>query len=404
MVRIVIIGAGECGVRAALALREYGFEGSVDLVNGEGLMPYERPPLSKARESALTTKPIAGSNDLVAKSITFHSGITANQISRSNHVVTLSNGVVLPYDRLLLATGARPNRLMIKGLDNANAMYLRSFDDARAIHQSLAPGKRLTIIGGGFIGLELAALARQAGVLVTVLEAGPRLLGRAVPAKIASIIEARHRAETVDIQCGIKIESIDPSGTIAIADGRIFESDIIIAGVGSLPNTALAENAGLTIENGIAVDALLRTSDPMIFAAGDCCSFPHPLYGGARIRIESWRAAQEQGSHVARAMLGASEPYNAVPWFWSDQYDLTLQIAGLSGMATNTIRRDIGQHDFILFHLDDDGRLLAASGIGIGNGIARDIRLAEMLIAKRAHPDPTLLADPNTKLKALLAL
>jgi len=401
--RIVIIGAGECGVRAALSLREAGFEGSIDLLNGEAHMPYERPPLSKARDGELIPKPIAGSIDLSAKAVTLHSGITANHINRSEQCVTLSNGAVLSYDRLLLATGARPRRLAIKGVDVSNALYLRSFEDAQAIHQSLAPGKRLVIIGGGFIGLELAALATQAGVSVTVLEAGPRLLGRAVPAEIASVIEARHRAESVQIQCGMTIEAIDPSGTITLGDGSIIKSDVIVAGVGSVPNTNLAETAGLMVENGISVDETLRTSDPAIFAAGDCCSFPHPLYGGARIRIESWRAAQEQGHHVAGAMLGGTEPYQAVPWFWSDQYDLTLQMAGLSGMATTMIRRDVGEHDVILFHLDGEGRLLAASGIGIGNAIARDIRLAEMLIAKRAYPDPTLLADPLAKLKGLLS-
>ena len=377
MTRFVIIGAGECGVRAALALREQGFDGSIDLVHGEAVMPYERPPLSKPGESSLIAKPISGSHNLNVKSIQLHMGVAANKINRATQSVALSDGMVLPYDQLLIATGAQPRKLTLHGSDIPNIRYLRTFEDAQAIHQSLLLGKRLTIIGGGFIGLELAAFAARAGVLVTVLEAGPRLLGRAVPAEIASIIEARHRAERVDLRYGVSIVAIDQFGTITLGDGRM--------------------------DNGISVNETLRTSDPLIFAAGDCCSFPHALYGGMRIRIESWRAAQEQGDHVARSMLGSTEPYSAVPWFWSDQYDLTLQIAGLSGNATVTIRRTLGEHNFILFHLDTEGRLLAASGIGLGNSIARDIRLAEMLIAKRAHPDPSLLADPDAKLKALLS-
>ena len=403
MMRIVIIGAGECGVRAALALREQGFDGSIELVHGEAIMPYERPPLSKPGESSLIAKPISGSHNLNDKSIQLHMGVAANTINRAAQSVALSDGMVLPYDQLLIATGAQPRKLTLNGSDVPNARYMRTFEDAQAIHQSLLRGKRLTMIGGGFIGLEFAAFAARAGVLVTVLEAGPRLLGRAVPAEIASVIEARHRTEGVDVQCGVSIVAIDQFGTITLGDGRMFASDIIVAGVGSLPNTALAEEAGLSLDNGISVNETLRTSDPLIFAAGDCCSFPHALYGGMRIRIESWRAAQEQGDHVARSMLGSTEPYSAVPWFWSDQYDLTLQIAGLSGNATVTIRRTLGEHNFILFHLDTEGRLLAASGIGLGNSIARDIRLAEMLIAKRAHPDPSLLADPEAKLKALLS-
>ena len=174
-------------------------------------------------------------------------------------------------------------------------------------------------------------------------------------------------------------------------------------GIGAVPVTGLAEEAGLAIENGISVDRFLRTSDPDIYAAGDCCSFPLEIYGGRRVRLESWRNAQDQGTLAAKNMLGAEEPVSAVPWFWSDQHDLTLQIAGLADGADRHIRRDLGGGAFILFHLAPDGRLLAASGIGPGNAVARDIRLAEMLIAKRARPDPADLASPDVKLKALLA-
>ena len=187
-----------------------------------------------------------------------------------------------------------------------------------------------------------------------------------------------------------------------LADGTCIEADAIVAGVGAVPETGLAEAAGLAIENGIRVDERLATADPDIFAAGDCCSFPHPLYNGRRIRLEAWRNAQDQGTHAARSMLGATEPFAAVPWFWSDQHDLCLQIAGLPDEGVTTVTRD-DEGTTLRFHLDADGRLVAASGVGPIGKIAREIRLGEMLIARRAHPDAAKLADPGVKLKSLLA-
>ena len=191
--------------------------------------------------------------------------------------------------------------------------------------------------------------------------------------------------------------------TSRLSDGTDVIADLAVIGIGAVPVTGLAEAAGLAVENGISVDRFLRTSDPDIYAAGDCCSFPLEIYGGRRVRLESWRNAQDQGTLAAKNMLGAEEPVSAVPWFWSDQHDLTLQIAGLADGADRHIRRDLGDGAFILFHLAPDGRLLAASGIGPGNAVARDIRLAEMLIARQARPDPADLASPGVKLKALLA-
>jgi len=401
--RIVIIGAGECGVRASLALREQGFDGTIDLINGEQYEPYERPPLSKPSDEGLALKPITGSGDLVAKGIVHHLGLTATSIDRSARTVKFSSGSSMAYDRLLIATGARPRPLVLNGVTVAGLSYLRDFNDAKAIYSNLTTGRHIAIIGGGFIGLELAVQARLKGVSVTVLEVGPRLLGRAVPAEIASVIEQRHRRAGVDIVVNAKISGIDAKGVITLEGGRVLSTDFIVAGVGSLPNTELASSAGLHVENGIVVDGHLATSDPFIFAAGDCCSFPHPLYGDAHIRIESWRAALEQGEHAARAMLGADDVYRSVPWFWSDQYDLGLQIAGLAGAASNIVRRDLSEDAFILFHLAQDGRLLAASGIGVGNSIARDLRLAEMLIAKRAYPDASALSDSSISLKSILS-
>jgi 3-phenylpropionate/trans-cinnamate dioxygenase ferredoxin reductase subunit len=390
-------------VRASLALHEQGFDGTIDLINGERYEPYERPPLSKPSDEGLALKPIMGIGDLAAKGIVHHLGLTATSIDRSARTVNVSSGSTMAYDRLLIATGARPRPLVLNGAIVSGLSYLRDFNDAKAIYGNLTAGHDIAIIGGGFIGLELAVQARLRGVNVTVLEAGTRLLSRAVPVEISSVIERRHRREGADIVCGAKITNIDVAGVISLEDGRVLTNDFIVAGVGSLPNTELASSTGLLIDNGIVVNGRLATSDPFIFAAGDCCSFPHPLYSNKSIRIESWRAALEQGEHAARSMLGSEDVYQSVPWFWSDQYDLGLQIVGLAGAASATVRRDSGDDAFILFHVAQDGRLLAASGIGPGNSIARDIRLAEMMIAKQAHPDLGSLADPSITLKSILS-
>lgn len=404
---IVIVGAGECGARAAFALREEGFAGAITLVGAERHLPYERPPLSKdgMRENAPGMKEIADAGRFMAADIRLMPGTEVRSIDRAAKALSLGDGSMLAYETLLLATGARPRRLPLADASK-HCLYLRTHDDAEAIAARLKPDARIAVVGGGFIGLELAAAARTRGCAVTVLEALPRLLARAVPEAIATVITEAHRANGVDILCGSALRAIsdtDGGVEIALEDGAVIAADLAIIGIGAAPNAELAERAGLVIENGIRVDEHLRTNDPSIFAAGDCCSFPLAIYDGRRVRLEACRNAQEQGSLAAKNMLGGSEPHVAVPWFWSDQYDLTLQIAGLCDEGAGTVRRDLGDGAFLLFHLAGDGRLVAASGIGPGNAVARDIRLAEMLIARRASPAPEQLADPRTKLKSLLS-
>jgi 3-phenylpropionate/trans-cinnamate dioxygenase ferredoxin reductase subunit len=350
-------------------------------------------------------KAIASDELLAERSIRHVRSVRAAAIDRAAHVVQLSDGSSLSYDKLLLATGSVPRKLPMPGL-GGRCVYLRTFNDALAIRAHLSAGNRVAIIGGGFIGLELAAAARRLGATVTVIEAQPRILMRGVPAEIAEIIHKAHEAEGVAIRTGQGIAAIADDGKevgITLADGQTIVADLAVIGIGAVPVTALAAEAGLAVDNGIAVDEHLRTEDPDIFAAGDCCSFPLAVYGGRRVRLEAWRNAQEQGALAAKNMLGADEAHAAVPWFWSDQYGLTLQIAGLSDEGRSTVRRDLDDGAFILFHLAEDGRLVAASGIGPGNVVARDIRLAEMLIAKRASPAPEALGSQAVKLKSLLA-
>lgn len=405
---IVIIGAGEAGGRTALLLREKGFEGPVTLVGDEPHLPYERPPLSKEAltgENLPLPRSITSEEALAASDITFLPSSRAVSIDRAAKTVRLENGTELPYGKLLLATGAAPRRLpMAEG--SRHCVYLRTHDDALAIRGRLERGGHVAIIGGGFIGLEIAASARLRGCAVTVVEAQPRLLMRGVPAEIADVIQREHQSHGVCVLCDTGLRSIEDSGEIArviLSDGTKLRADLVVVGIGAVPNTALAEAAGLAVENGIAVDQHLRTSDPAIFAIGDCASFPAAGHDGRRIRLESWRNTHDHASVAAGNLLGGDAVIDAVPWFWSDQYGLGLQVAGLGDESRTTVRRDLGGGAFILFGLAADGRLVAASGIGPGNAVARDIRLAEMLITRRAYPDPALLASAETKLKALLA-
>ncbi|WP_047458550.1 NAD(P)/FAD-dependent oxidoreductase [Rhizobium rhizogenes] len=407
MPHFIIVGAGECGARAAFALREKGFDGDITLIGAEPVAPYERPPLSKeGLVHANEPKYVAALERYAEQRIDLRLGTDVIDIDPATKVVALTGGEKLSYDKLLLATGASARAFPGIAGTGERIRALRTHADARALRSALHPGQHITIIGGGFIGLELAATARKLGAKVTIIEGLPRILKRGVPDAIAEVITGRHRQEGVDIFCGetiVAVEEGTDSVVVHLENDKIVSADLVLIGIGAVPNVALAEKAGLVIDNGIAVNERLETSKADIFAAGDCCSFPLALYGRRRVRLESWRNAQEQGTLAAGNMLGEGNSISAVPWFWSDQYDLTLQIAGLADGATAMLRRDLSDGAFILFHLDDNGRLLAASGIGRGNAVARDIRLAEMLIAARAHPDPQALTASHVKLKSLLA-
>lgn len=401
---MVIVGAGEAGVRAAFALRERGYQGEVTLIGSEACLPYERPPLSKADGSVEVAKLIATEERFADARITFRPGIEISGIDPAAKELQVQNGGAIAYERLLLATGARPRQLPNLPL-GARVHVLRTHSQALTLRAWMKPGRHIAVLGGGFIGLELAAMARALGADVTLVEMQPRILMRGVPEKIALRLQERHVAEGVTLHCGQAVLDItaDEAGVdIRLADGTTVAADILIVGIGAQPNTELAERSGLRIENGIAVDSRLSTSATDIFAAGDCCSFPIPHYGDRRFRLESWRNAQDQGACAAANMIGEEEHFSAVPWFWSDQYNLTLQVAGLADGASRIVERAISDEAEILFHLDDEGRLLAASGIGPGGAVARDIRLAEMLIARGNRPDPAVLADPQGKLKSLL--
>jgi 3-phenylpropionate/trans-cinnamate dioxygenase ferredoxin reductase subunit len=399
---MVIVGAGKAAARAVVGLREHGWPGAITLIGEENIPPYDRPPLSKAQvleEAEPTPILLLDEETIHSLGATWRGGSAAVSIDREAKVVKLASGESIPYAKLLICTGAKPRKLNIPGA--GRAMLLRDFPDTLALRKVFTPGTAVAIVGGGFIGLELAATAAKKGCKVTVIEALPRILLRGVPAEIAEVIANRHKESGVEIVTGAKIASIEPD-TVVLADGRRIAATTLIAGIGAAPAIELGEQAGLAMDNGIAVDDHMRTSDPDIYAVGDCCSFPHPVFGGRRMRLEAWRSAQDQAAVAAENMAGGDKVFEAVPWFWSDQYEFNLQIAGLPSDGTKIVTRPLKDGAFVLCHLKDDGTLVGASGIGKGNAIARDIRLLEMLIGKRAKPTEEALANPDIQLKALL--
>jgi 3-phenylpropionate/trans-cinnamate dioxygenase ferredoxin reductase component len=399
---MVIVGGGMAAARACINLRANSYDGPITMVSEEALLPYDRPPLSKASiVDAAAYEPVLLLDEGIVASlkVDVRLGTTVTAINRAEKTISLSDGSKIPYAKLLLATGAKPRKLNCLG--GEYALTLRDHKEAVLLREKFLPGKNIVVIGGGFIGLELASSASKLGCNVTLIEAQPRILMRGVPEAIAKMVHDRHVAAGVTMLIGTGLTHLT-ADAVHLADGRAIKADTIIAGIGASPETSLAAKAGLTIDNGIACDTHMRTSDPDIYAAGDCASFINEKFAGRRIRLEAWRSAQEQAATAAENMTGGSKSNSTVPWFWSDQYDLSLQIAGMPDMGTTTVTRTPAPDALIQFHLTADGTLIGASGIGVGNAIGRDIKLAEMMIAKGMSPSPAILADATQPLKALL--
>ncbi len=403
--QIVIVGSGDCGTRAALGLRELGFDGKVVLVGEEHEEPYERPVLSKGllAGSDGELRRIATREALAEAGIEWISGTRAVRINSDFRTTTLVEGREIRYDRLLLCTGSRARQLPVPG--HQDVYTVRSAADAAQLRSSLVAGARVLVMGGGFIGLEVAASAVGRGCEVTVVEFAHKLMARVVPSPVARVLHDRHVTEGVDMRLGVSCVSVERmNGTLLtyLDDGSVAEADLVVAGVGAIPNTELAATAGLPISNGIAVDQHLRTADAVIYAAGDCCSVPHPLYGGSRIRLESWNNALAQAKVAAINLLDGSAGYDAVPSFWSDQYDLTLHVKGLHGAATRLVSRRRRDGNEVHFGIDDQGRVVCASCVATGNALGREMLLADRLIAQQATPPAPALSDPDTDLRSLL--
>ena len=317
MSALVVVGAGEAGLRAARATREEGFDGPITVFGQEAVLPYTRPPLSKRVLTAdQPYRALADADTLLAEGIDVVLDSPVESVNTATKSVTTADGQSHRYDSLIFATGARPRRLTTPGADTVGIHYLRTWNDAMQLKAVLQPSTRVAVIGAGFIGLELAASATHLGATVTVIEFLPRVLGRAVPETLAADVAERHREAGVSLRLGVVIERFSRTAdgvVISLAGGDTVVADVVIAGIGAEPEIGVAEAAGLAIDNGIAVDGFLRASAPEVYAIGDACSYPHPLYANRRVRLEAWRNANEQGGYVATSVMGtATETFDGV--------------------------------------------------------------------------------------------
>lgn len=394
--RVVIVGAGQAGAALAAKLRALGHSGPITMLGDEAAPPYQRPPLSKAYllgEMPAERLWLRPREFWDQHEVRLMLGRPALAIDRGARTVSL-NGESHGYDALVLATGSIPRRLPAAiGGDLAGVYTVRTLADVEAMRPEFAPGRRVVVVGGGYIGLEAAAVAAKLGLSVTVIEAAPRILQRVAATQTADYIRALHAGHGVTILESARLERLAGTGRVSaarLADGREIAADFVIVGVGVTPATALAEAAGLAIDNGIATDAMGRTSAPAIWAAGDCASFP---FKGRRIRLEAVSNAIDQGEAVAANLLGAGRPYEAKPWFWSDQFDLRLQIAGLNTGYDRVITRS-GAGTAVSFWYYADQTLLAVDAMSD----SRAYMVGKRLIDAGRSPSPELVAtaaDPR---------
>lgn len=398
MERIIAIGAGQAGASLVAKLRSAGFGGQITLIGAEPVPPYQRPPLSKAYllgEMALERLFLRPESFYAEQDIDLRLGQPVTAIDRTAKTVTLGEDV-LPYDALALTTGSVPRRLpAVIGGALPGVHVVRDLADVDAMAPEFQPGRRVVIVGGGYIGLEAAAVAAKKGLAVTVLEMAPRILQRVAAPETSDAIRALHQAHGVDIResTGLaRIIGTDGVDGVELSDGTVLPADFVIAGIGILPATTLAEQAGLALDNGIAVDAQGRSSDPHVWAAGDCASFP---WLGGRLRLESVQNAIDQAELVAENMLGAGKDYAPVPWFWSDQYDLKLQIAGLNTGYDRVVVRE-GANRSHWYYAGD--RFLAVDALSD----PRAYMVGKRLLEAGRSPAPEVVADLETDLKALL--
>jgi 3-phenylpropionate/trans-cinnamate dioxygenase ferredoxin reductase subunit len=400
--RVVIVGAGQAGAQVAVSLRQLGFAGEITLLGEEPHLPYQRPPLSKgylSGEMALERTHLRSESYYEKHRIDLRLGVRAARILRRERAVVCEDDRQLEYDALAICTGAAARPLPLPGVDLPGVFYLRTLADSDAIKAEIWPEAQAVIIGGGYIGLEVAASLRKLGAAVTVIEALERVMNRVVAPPVSAFFAAEHARQGVEVVTNAAVAALAGDGRIArvvSVDGRTFAADLVVIGIGAVPNDELARAAGLEVENGIVVDAFGRTGDPAIFAAGDVTNHPNMLFE-RRLRLESVHNAMEQAKAVARTIAGRPEAYADVPWFWSDQYDLKLQIAGVGDPEDELILRgDPASRAFSCLHLRG-GRLVAIDCINRG----ADFLAAKKLIAESRPIDRDQAADPEIRLGAL---
>jgi 3-phenylpropionate/trans-cinnamate dioxygenase ferredoxin reductase subunit len=397
---IVVVGGGLAGGRAVTALREEGHDGPITLVGAEPHVPYERPPLSKGYlqgKDPLESAFVHPAEWYSEHDVELRLGTRATALDRDARRVTLADGDALPYDRLLLATGAVPRPLAVPGAEQLQPRYLRTIEDSDALKAAFTPGARVVVVGAGWIGLEAAAAARGAGAEVVVLEYAELPLLRVLGPEMAQVFAELHRENGVDLRLGARIASAR-AGALVLEDGSEVEGDVFLAGVGVAPDVDVARAAGLAVDDGVVVDAALRTEDPAVFAAGDVASAYHPRYG-KHLRVEHWANALNQAPTAARAMLGKDAAYERLPYFFSDQYDLGMEYTGWvepGGYDRVVVRGDLAAREFVAFWTSA-GRVLAGMNVNVWDvtGPIGDLVRAD------APVDLDRLADPDVPLTDL---
>jgi 3-phenylpropionate/trans-cinnamate dioxygenase ferredoxin reductase subunit len=398
---ILVIGGGPAGTFAAIAAKKQAPAARVTLLTCEHCEPYEKPPLSKAvliGRVSPADAPIAGPGGLAGHGVELDMLAHCTGLDRRERAVVLEGGRRLSYDALVLATGSTPRELRQLPIGTPRVHYLRSEADARALKTALAECRTLLVVGGGLIGLEVAASAATLGIHVIVLEVAPRILARVCDEETAATVHAAQTRHGVDIRVGATLAAatleIDGRIVARTGDGECIVADLVVVGTGSKPDDALAASAGLATNDGIVVDEHCRTSDPAIFAAGDCVRFPGPH---GPVRLENWIHAQDQGVVAGRNAAGANDAYVAVPSFWSEQYDLYIQGVGWPIAGSTRVRRQLADSRTLVFDVCD-GRLVYAMGINA----QRDLAVARRLIERKVPIDPSALADPAQSLNAML--
>jgi 3-phenylpropionate/trans-cinnamate dioxygenase ferredoxin reductase subunit len=401
MTKVLIIGAGHAGGTAAALLRQYGHEGPIVLAGEEAAPPYQRPPLSKAwlkGEADLEALLLRPESFYAEQDIDLRTGVTATAIDPAGKTVAFADGTVEPYDVLILATGSTARRLALPGADRPDLLELRTLVDAEKLKAALGSGKRLAVVGGGYVGLEAAASARALGAEAVVIERMDRVLARVASETLSTFFTEHHRAHGVEILTSAEVTGFEDAG-VRLADGRLIEADAVLVGVGALACEQLAREAGLTCLNGVVVDAEARTSDPSIFAIGDVTFRPVPVHGGAMHRLESVPNALEQAKQAASAIVGRAAPAPETPWFWSDQYEVKLQIAGLPGEADRqVVRGDVAAGAFAVFHLAGD-RIVCVEAVNA----PAEFMAGRMMIGRQTPVDAGRLADTAVSMKAVAA-
>jgi 3-phenylpropionate/trans-cinnamate dioxygenase ferredoxin reductase subunit len=399
----IIVGAGQAGGELALELRRQGYAGRVVLIGEEPYPPYRRPPLSKtylAGQASLESLFLLRPEACEKHGIECRLGIGVESIDRTARTLRLFDGTRLTYDKLALTTGGRSRRLSVPGADHANVHHIRTVADVDRLKPAFVAGRRLVIIGGGYIGLETAATGIKKGLRVTVVEALPRVLARVTAPEISAFYERVHRAQGVDLRTGVGVQALegkDRVEQVVLADGTRLPAELVIVGIGLIPNIELAEAAGLEVSNGIVVDRHAQTSDPHIVAAGDCANHDN-VFLGRRVRLESVPNALEQARVAAANLAGKPRAQDAVPWFWSDQYHLKLQMVGLSqGYDTLVIRGDPQTESFLAFYLKQ-GVVISADAVNR----PQEFTLARRIVAARRAIPAERLRDEKTPLEDLL--